>query len=484
MRNFLLSLLIVCGVLIPAVASARTLTVGMSGSDVAAVQKQLAAKGYFSAPSSGYFGSITLVAVQNFQCTLKIACAGQAGYGTVGPATAAVLSAPAQPATLNGRTTAAATGSFEVSGWMPDWRAASGTIDVLPHLNQLRSVMPFGYTVSSQGRIVDHARIGQEPWVSFIAAAHAAHVRVVPTVEWGSGAQIQDVLSDSTSRIALENSIASLVRQRGFDGIDIDFEAKEAQTINYFSTFLKGLYQRMGQKWVYCTVEARMPIEDRYLPGQSVPGDATLYANNYIAMNSYCDRVEIMAYDQSTIDLRLNAARAAPYAPVADPGWVEDIIALAAQTISRNKLIVGIPTYGYEYTVTPQGDGTFKYQRDFAFNPPYALNLAAQNNVSPVRTSAGELGFVYRPPAGNSASAVGPAFADITQQQSQSEPTTTVVQNQDGTTVNVTPFNYVTWSDAQAIQDKIALAKRLGVRGVALFSLGGAEDPAMWSVLP
>ena len=39
------------------------------------------------------------------------------------------------------------------------------------------------------------------------------------------------------------------------------------------------------------------------------------------------------------------------------------------------------------------------------------------------------------------------------------------------------------WSDAQAIKSKIDLAKKLGVRGVAIFKIDGGEDPAMWEIL-
>jgi hypothetical protein len=47
-----------------------------------------------------------------------------------------------------------------------------------------------------------------------------------------------------------------------------------------------------------------------------------------------------------------------------------------------------------------------------------------------------------------------------------------------------TAFRYLVWSDAQAIKDKVDLAKRLGVRGVAIFKIDGGEDPGLWNVLP
>ena len=480
--------LFVVSVPVSAFASIRSLSSGSTGSDVVTLQNELIAQGYLAAGSnSGYFGAQTLAAVKKFQCAQNIICsdATTTGYGIAGAKTqAALASNTVVPSTTTGGVltgsslTSKATGAFELSGWIPDWRAASGTADVAPHLGQFTSVMPFGFSVTSQGTISDAGNIADDPWPAFIAAAKAKKVRVVPALEWGSGAQTQAVLSDATKRIALENAIVKLVTDNNFDGIDIDFEAKQSQTRDYFSTFLKGLYRRMGNKLVYCAVEARMPLLDRYSPDATVPPDATDYANDYTQLNKYCDRVEIMAYDQGTIDIRLDAARSAPYAPVADPGWVSDLVTLAAQNISKNKLILGVPTYGYEYQVTPT-NGSYQYKTLWAFNPPYATKIAAQLGITPHRTSADELGFTYDP---NVLAAIAPTSGDSTQTQQQTA-TSSVVQNQGSQLSSNQPFNYVTWSDAQAIAGKVALAHQLGLRGVAVFSLGGAEDQGIWSVL-
>ena len=488
MRRLLMCVYIVSVFCIPlsTFAATRTLSLGVTGSDVKTLQNELITLGYLAAGSnSGKFGSLTQAAVEKFQCIKGIICANSTapGYGVAGPKTqTAIADAVAHPAdkgVITGTSlTPRATGKFEFSGWVPDWRAASGTLDTLPHLNQLTSVMPFGYTVASDGTITDPDKMSKGPWPDFIAQARAKKVRVIPTVEWGNGATEHAILSDATKRVALEVEIANLVKQNNFDGIDIDFEAKKAETKDYFSTFLKGLYQRMGTKLVYCAVEARMPLIDRYSPGATIPPDATDYANDYTQLNKYCDRVEMMAYDQGTIDVRLNIARSAPYAPVADPGWVEDMVTLAAQTISKNKLVLGVPTYGYEYQVTPT-NGSFQYDVLWAFNPPYAAKIATQLGITPRRTSANELGFIYDP---KTLATVAPTGGDTTQTQQQAT-TSSVIQNL-GSQVNTNqPFNYITWSDAQAIADKVALAHKLGLRGVAVFSLGGAEDQGMWSVL-
>jgi len=467
-----------------ALAAMRSLSIGLSGNDVQTVQNELVIKGYLAPVSvTGYFGPLTEAAIKKFQCDKKIICSGASvsGYGVAGPKTQAALKeVQGQPASLSGTSlTGRATGSFEISGWIPYWRSATGTQDVSPHLSILTSVMPFGYTVKSNGTLVDTAKLTEEPWTSFIAAAKKNKVRVIPTVMWGNGTAIHEILSNAKSRIALEDEIVKIVMQNGFDGIDIDFEAKKHETINYFSTFLKGLYQRMGNKWVYCTIEARMPLEDRFRPGATIPPDATDYANDFAEMNKYCDRVEIMAYDQGTIDVRLNAGRRAPYAPVADPGWVEELVTLAAQSIEKNKIIIGVPTYGYEYTVTPIPGKGYQYKVLWPFNLRYAIEIAEKLGITPTRTSANEIGFIYDPKI---LAAVAPTDDESTQTQ-QAIQSSSIAQNL-GSQVNINqPFNYLSWSDAEAIADKVELAHKLGVRGIAVFKFDGGEDQNIWDVL-
>ena len=344
---------------------------------------------------------------------------------------------------------ASAAAKLEVSGWLPYWRAASSTADVLPHLSDLKEVNPFGYSVKSDGTLADLVlKIDEEPWTSFIASAKAKKVRVIPTVMWSDGEAMHRILSDGPKRRALEDEIANLVKEKGFDGIDIDFEGKKAETKDYFSTFLKGLYWRMGKKWVMCTIESRTPLASRY---DTIPKDIE-YANDYVQINKYCDLVRVMTYDQGTIDLRLNESALGPYIPIADTKWVEKVIKLTAQTIPKNKLVIGIPTYGYEYEVRPLNLG-FQYERLWSFNPQYALDLAKNLNITSQRNSAGEMSFVYIP-----------------------QPTPDSIPNP-GT------FRIAWWSDAEAVRQKVALAKKLGVRGVAIFKLDGGEDPGIWDIL-
>lgn len=366
---------------------------------------------------------------------------------------------------------------FEVTGWIPYWRAATGTSDTLPHLDLLTEVNPFVYTLKSDGALLDNGALDEEPWLSFIAQAKAKKVRVIPTIMTSNSELLHTILSNQKSRIALEDRITALVKEKGFDGIDIDFEGKRAADKHYFSTFLRGLYQRMGKKWVMCSIEARTPTDARYY-GTTPPPDAEIYANDFVAINKYCDRVRIMTYDQQDIDLQLAAKAASSseiYAPVADPAWVEKVIRLVAKSIKKSKILIGVPTYGYEYDVTAYANHEYVYNILWTFNPGYAIPLAASYGITPARNQAGEMYFTYVPAATSSAPvSLGPNSALLAAVAADMYAT----QNNSHLS-----FRLVEWPDAQSVQMKIDLAKKLGVRGISIFKLDGGQDPSIWNVL-
>ncbi len=356
-----------------------------------------------------------------------------------------ILVAPSVEAQTN-------TKPLEISGWIPYWKGAAGTADILPHLQGFSAVMPFGYIVQNDGSLHDAFGFSATSSTStaniLIATARAKQVKVVPSVMWSNAAAIDTVLRSGPRRRALEDNIVALVKQYDFDGIDIDFENKWVKTRPYFSLFLQGLYARMGEKLVYCAIQPRTPPQSAF----AVVPNNLVYADDYVAINKYCDRVEIMTYDQGSVDRKLNAATyPAPYIPIADPIWVEKVLMQTIKFIPKKKIMIGVATYGYEYELTPLTRG-YRYDLQWAFNPGYAIALAKEFGITPMRNSAGELSFIYTP-------------------------TTTP------TTATTRPQHIVSWSDANAMKDKIELAQRLGVRGIAIFKIDGGEDPALWNIL-
>lgn len=350
----------------------------------------------------------------------------------------------------------AQTASLEISGWIPYWRSEKGVASALPNLTTFTEINPFMYTVKTDGTLNQAGKITDAEWVALKTAAQAQGVRFVPTVMWANADAIDAVLKDPVQRQKHIQSIASEVFRYNYDGIDIDYEGKYARTRPYFSTFLKELNEAIGYgKWVMCTIEARTPLDARYSSTESIPTDIE-YANDFKEISKHCDRVRFMTYDQGRIDLKLNEAKGQPYIPVADTEWVEKTIQLAMQEIPKEKIMIGVATYGYEHDMFPSttGSGKMAYSQLWAFNPGYATDLAQKLGISPVRGSSGELHLTF--PASKSPEPAIPL------------PNATRV---------------LSWSDAEAIKQKADLAARLGVAGISIFKIDGGQDPNMWNAL-
>jgi len=373
---------------------------------------------------------------------------------------------------------AATSSSFEVSGWLPYWRAASSTADAIAHITELTEVDPFVYSVGNDGSIIDNGPMDQAPWTTLISVAKANHVRVIPTVMWSDPTSEEAILSSTRKRVALEVAIANLVKENNYDGIDIDFEGKPADLKDDFSTFLKGLYARMGTKLVTCDIEARTPLAAEYY-GMTIPQGAGEYANDYTQINKYCDRVHLMTYDQQDVDAQLAAVAASSsqlYAPVADPAWVTAVVNLAKQSISPSKIDVGVPTYGYEYDVTAYANNEYNYDIMWTFDPGYATQIEQEYSVTPTRNSADELELTYLPSVGTSSLPVSSNINNALVAAAAASQYAT--QNN-----SHLDFRLLDWPDATAVADKAALAKSLGVRGIAIFKIDGGEDPNIWSAI-
>lgn len=356
--------------------------------------------------------------------------------------------------------------------WIPFWQAQPGQRDIAVNLDRLDEVSPFSYEARWNGDLIDSLKIGSGSWFGWLTAVHDAGVKIIPTIAWFDGGAIYDLLSNAKKRVAEEDKILALVRAQRFDGIDIDFEEMVAGTRPYFSLFIKGLALRLhplGKK-VTCTVMARMPAD-------SVRGSISsdlIYADDLKALNRYCDEIRVMAYDQQTIDIALNAVKGNGnlYSPVADPAWVEKVIKETLRFVSRKKLMLGAPTYGYEYQVSwANGETTYERVRSFSFMD--AMDRTDEIGVAPARNNANELSFTF---ASTTRIQVQPAL--ISTVASPVRPA--ALANPDP---NASTTFFVSFPDAASVADKVALVKKYGLRGVMFFKADGEMDPAIWGQL-
>ncbi|HYF29450.1 MAG TPA: glycosyl hydrolase family 18 protein, partial [Candidatus Paceibacterota bacterium] len=255
---------------------------------------------------------------------------------------------------------------------------------------------------------------------------------------------------------------------------------KRAETKDYFSLFLAELALALDGKWLSCSIEARMPVADRYTG--TPPASAYQFANDLPAIGRACDAVRVMTYDQQTADQKLNALRAgAPYFPVADAKWTEKVINLMSQDIPKSKLSIGVATYGRELEVTVSPTGKYTYKNLWSFNPGYAAQIEKKFKVKRSRNAAGEMSLTYIDkkqkggPTQKQLLALAPAGTPTGEQVAAGAKAYAAKNNTPVT------FRFLSWSDAGALQGHVALARALGVNGIAVFKFDGSEDKGIWT---
>ncbi len=375
---------------------------------------------------------------------------------------------------MPGASFAASTSSFDVSGWIPYWKVSDGVKEAKAHLSTFTSLNPFVFTVQSDGSLKDLGNIGNSTWKKLFTSARSKNIQIIPTITMGDGAIIDTLLSSEKTRAQHIKNITTTVKKYSFDGVEIDYEGKKASTKDAYSAFLKELKSALGSKLLVCDVEPRTPPDSLY---RVIPTNLQ-YANDLKVLNTYCDTVKIMAYDQQRADIKLNDSnKGAPYIPVADVAWVKKVANYMSKDIAKNKLVLGIPTYGAEWTLTVSPNWFQSYSKQWSVNPEYATDLADDLNITPEQNTAGEMSFTYLSDDSPVKIAKNLSVPRNTSEANMAAAKALAYANKTGKTVTV---NVVWWSDADAIKAKMNLAQELGLKGVAIFKIDGGADKNIW----
>ncbi len=165
-------------------------------------------------------------------------------------------------------------------------------------------------------------------------------------------------------------------------GIQIDFENIPDGDRDAYTAFLKRLAGELHQRKMTLSIAAAAKTRD----SRTGWGGATDYA----AIGQIVDQFYIMAYDEHW--------RGGEPGPVASLGWVEKVVRYATGVMPSQKVILGLPFYGYEWsaeanagTKTNKAFGASSMARRVAANDAkITWDPVAGENVATFKTGDGE----------------------------------------------------------------------------------------------
>lgn len=291
--------------------------------------------------------------------------------------------------------------------------------------NLLSFVSIFQYIVTREGNLVPPQ---DQIALTAIQETNAAPMMTITNFEEGTfSAEITKAIFDDTAiQDRLITNILNVMRDKGFRALNVDFEHIYPTDRERYNAFLRKVTNQLHN--------AGYQVSTALAPKASATQVGQWYeAHDYPAHGQIVDFVVIMTYEWGW--------SGGPPMAVAPIPQVRQVLEYAMSVIPRNKIVMGAPLYGYDWTLPYVQGGPFAR----ALSPQAAVNLA--------RREGANIEYDYRSQA--------PFFRYYDDQRKE----------------------HVVWfEDARSMQAKFDLIKQYRLLGISYWVLGH-RFPQNWALL-
>ena len=285
----------------------------------------------------------------------------------------------------------------------------SGYDSLASYRSVLSGIVPFWYTVEPDGEISGSkdSRV--------LSLARRQHLWVFALLQNMNGPQVyHELLENPLNRLRAMDNILNLVERDDYDGVNLDWEGIAPGDREAFSSFVADLGRLLHDYGYYLTLS--VPAETADEPGNDWTG-----AYDYRALGRAVDLLMPMAYDEHF--------QGGDPGSIAAGSWVDQVLRFTVRTVPPAKVVLGIPTYGYDWGQGPA--------RPLSYGQ--AVNLAAQYNHGNIQ----ENHFDY---------------------------------------VSDGQLHQVWFENTSSFSRKVSLVQDYEIRGIVLWRLG-IEDPQIWPII-
>ena len=203
----------------------------------------------------------------------------------------------------------------------------------LPYLTYLSI---FSYGVTEEGGLVPPP-LGDEELIEAARAAGVAPMMVLTTVDESGGFNSEravSLLENTDRRARLAEELRRVIEEKGYYGVDVDMEYIPGNLRQDYVDFVAYLKEQLAPHPVFVALAPKTSREQRGL----------LYeAHDYAGMGEAADMALIMTYEWGY-------AFGPPMAVAPLPN-VEQVMNFAVGEIPKEKLLMGMPNYGYDWPI-------------------------------------------------------------------------------------------------------------------------------------
>ncbi len=299
-------------------------------------------------------------------------------------------------------------------GWVVSNEKSIGVF--LKNSKKFTWVSPTWYYVDSDGNIIERY-FDQK----FVENAHENNVKVIPLVA-NKGFDpniVSGIIRNKNVGDKVIDGLLRIVLEKGYDGINIDFEGVPSSDREFFTDFMRRLYYVFHKNGLIVSIDVPAKTREVY--------EGWSGAFDYKEISKYTDLFIIMIYDY-----HWSGGNPGPISPL---DWFSDVLDYALKVVPREKIVAGVPFYGYDWPINGRGRGLTYGQ---------AIDIAKKNGAKVhFDYEKGEAHFSY----------------------------------------NIVPERHEVWFNiAKSTELRIKIALEKGVDKIAAWRIG-QEDPLTWKVI-
>ncbi len=229
----------------------------------------------------------------------------------------------------------------------------------LPYLTWLTI---FGYGFTEAGELIP---IDDGPLISMAYRYRVTPVMLLTSLtEDGnfSGARASLLFGSTALQDRVLDSVIGVMREKGYRGLDIDFEYVDAEDAGNFQNFLRRAGERIHSEGFTLHVDLA--------PKTSAAQAGLLYeSHDYAAIGALADTVLLMTYEWGYTY--------GPPMAVAPLNKVRQVVSYGVSAIPPEKILLGLANYGYDWILPYEKNVT----RATAIGNEYAVEIARKNGV-------------------------------------------------------------------------------------------------------
>jgi len=296
----------------------------------------------------------------------------------------------------------------------------------------ISAIAPFWYRLSStNGNIIKEQRtdIDTESKSEVFHKAQQNNIEVLMLVHnllydknVNGKELVTKMLATVETRKLFIDQLEYLIKRNGYDGVNMDIESIYLNDRDKFSSLVKELYQQLDPQGYKVTVCVPAKTGDNPFNSWSGPFD-------YQVIGKYSHYVAVMTYDE-------HGDYGGP-GPIASYGWARDVMKYAASQIAPQKVLLGIPGYGFDWQVGQKSTTYLSYAM--------AMERAASRGLSIKWDNNGKVPYFK--------------YWDNNGQEHQ-----------------------VWFENASSLTHKLNIVNEYNLGGIAIWRLG-MEDPQVWKVI-